>query len=100
MFNAGQSCCGIERAYVHKDVYEEFLTMACKLIETYKIGDPKDKSTSLGPLAQAKTAEIMRAQVDEAVQRGAKVLTGGHSQKINHGTFFEATLLAEVKNDM
>jgi acyl-CoA reductase-like NAD-dependent aldehyde dehydrogenase len=100
MFNAGQSCCGMERAYVHKDVYDDFVARAKKLIESYKIGDPKDESTSLGPLAQAKSAAEMREQVVRAEKAGAKVLVGGHSQVIGQGTFFQATLLTNVKNDM
>ncbi len=100
MFNAGQSCCGMERAYVHKDVYEDFVARAKKLIETYKMGDPKNESTSLGPLAQAKSAEEMRQQVIQAERAGAKVLVGGNSEVIGKGTFFQATLLSGVKNDM
>jgi acyl-CoA reductase-like NAD-dependent aldehyde dehydrogenase len=100
MFNAGQSCCGMERAYVHKEVYEEFVSKAKKLIETYKMGDPKDESTSLGPLAQAKAADEMCAQVEDAVKAGAKILAGGKPETIGKGTFFPATLLSGVKNDM
>lgn len=100
MFNAGQSCCGIERAYVHKDVYQEFLTRAKKLIETYKIGDPKDETTNLGPLAQDKAADLMKDQVAEAVKKGAKVLAGNKVEKINEGIFFLATLLSDVTNNL
>jgi acyl-CoA reductase-like NAD-dependent aldehyde dehydrogenase len=100
MFNAGQSCCGMERAYVHKDVYEEFVAQAKKLIESYKIGDPRDETTSLGPLAQAKSAAIMQKQVDDAVKKGAKVLVGGKTETVGKGTFFPATLIVNVKNDM
>ena len=100
MFNAGQSCCGMERAYVHKDIYAEFVKMCQKLISTYKMGDPKDEATSLGPLAQGKSAALMRQQVMEAERRGAKTLLGGNVQLIGSGTFFQPTLLVDVKNDM
>lgn len=100
MFNSGQSCCGIERAYVHKDVYEEFLQQAKKLVDGYKLGDPKDESTGLGPLAQAKSAQVMVDQVGAAVKQGAKVLSGGKTEMIGKGTFFQATLMADVNNQM
>lgn len=100
MFNAGQSCCGIERAYVHQEVYQDFLFQAEKLIRTYKMGNPKDESTRLGPLAQAKSAAEMKAQILAAEKSGANVRVGGKSETIGHGTFFQATLIADVKNDM
>lgn len=100
IFNAGQSCCGMERAYVHADVYDAFLAAAKKLMESYKTGNPRDESTSLGPLAHARSAKEMQEQVDQAVQHGAKVLTGGTSEKLGDAVFFQATLLADVKNDM
>lgn len=100
MFNAGQSCCGMERAYVHADVYDEFVKEATKLVEAYQIGDPKDPNTSLGPVANAKAADYMQKQVDDAVSAGAKVLVGGHKQIIQKGTFFEATLLINVSQKM
>jgi acyl-CoA reductase-like NAD-dependent aldehyde dehydrogenase len=100
MFNAGQSCCGIERAYVHKDVYDDFMARAKKLVDSYKIGDPKNEATSLGPLAQAKAASVMIEQVEDAVKKGARVLSGGKVETMQKATFFQATLLGDVKNDM
>jgi acyl-CoA reductase-like NAD-dependent aldehyde dehydrogenase len=100
MFNAGQSCCGIERAYVHQDIYEEVLARAKKLIEAYKIGNTKDETTSLGPLAQSRSAEEMLEQVNGAVRAGARVLVGGKIQVLDGATFFQATLVADVKNHM
>ena len=100
MFNSGQSCCGIERAYIHKDVYDDFVARAEKLIRTYKLGDPKDESTNLGPLAQAHSAQEITRQVDEAKKAGAKILVGGQAVTINNSTFFEATLMTGVNNQM
>lgn len=100
MFNSGQSCCGIERAYIHSDVFDEFVKEAQKLIEEYRLGDPKDEKTTLGPLAQGKSAREMEKQIEEAVTKGAKVLTGGKSRKIGSGTFFEPTLIASVSQNM
>lgn len=100
MFNSGQSCCGIERVYVHEDVYDDFVKRSQKLIESYRLGDPKNESTSLGPVAQPKSANHMKKQVDDAVKAGAKILSGGKIETINKGTFFQPTLLVDVKNDM
>jgi len=100
MFNAGQSCCGMERAYVHEDVYDDFVARAKTLIETYKIGDPQEESTSLGPLAQAKSAQEMQRQVDDAVKKGAKILVGGKIEMLGKGTFYPATLIVGVNNEM
>jgi acyl-CoA reductase-like NAD-dependent aldehyde dehydrogenase len=70
-FNSGQSCCGIERVYVHEDVYEEFLTKAIALVKHYKLGRPDDPSTTLGPMVRVQAAEFVREQIKEAVGQGA-----------------------------
>lgn len=100
MFNSGQSCCGIERAYVHEDLYDQFIEKASEIIFQYKMGDPTEKTTSIGPLATAKAAKYMQQQVDEAVGAGAKLVLGGKTQKIGQGTFFEPTLLSDVNHQM
>jgi acyl-CoA reductase-like NAD-dependent aldehyde dehydrogenase len=71
MFNSGQCCCGIERIYVHQDVYEEFVNGAVALTRTYKLDNPLDPSTTLGPMVTAAAAEFVRAQVAEAIAQGA-----------------------------
>lgn len=70
-FNSGQSCCGIERIYVHSDVYEEFLTHFVATTKAYVLGDPLDPATTLGPMASASAANFARKQVSSAVQAGA-----------------------------
>ncbi len=100
MYNSGQSCCGIERAYIHEKIYDEFLTKARALIEKYKLGDPKDPTTSLGPLAQKKAAKIMNEQIDDAKQKGAKVICGGSTVEIGAGLFFQPTLISVTANDL
>lgn len=100
MFNSGQSCCGIERVYVHQDIYEAFIEKAKKLIESYRLGDPKDETTMLGPLASAKAADYMQQQVDEALTLGAKLEIGGEVLKIQNGTFYSPTLLTNVNHGM
>jgi len=100
-YNAGQSCCGVERIYVHRSIYNRFLEATLAEVATYKLGDPTDRNTYLGPLAMAKTIDTMNEQIDEAVRRGAKVLCGGRATHVNgKGRFYEATVVADCANDM
>jgi len=71
-FNSGQSCCGIERIYVHDTVYENFVDAFVQQVRQYKLGNPLDPETTLGPMAHLKTAEVVRKQINDALQRGAK----------------------------
>ncbi|WP_153770731.1 aldehyde dehydrogenase family protein [Labrenzia sp. CE80] len=71
-FNAGQCCCGIERIYVHESKYDAFVDGFVDLTSQYKLGDPRDEATTLGPMAQARFATWVREQTDEALRKGAK----------------------------
>ena len=73
-FNAGQSCCGIKRIYVAAPRYEEFVAGVVELTKKYRLGSPLDPQTTLGPLVRTAAAESVRAQVREAVGRGARAL--------------------------
>lgn len=70
-FNSGQSCCGIERLYVHEAVYDAFVEKAVALVQQYRLGRPDDPETTLGPLVKSSAADFVRGQVDEAVSQGA-----------------------------
>ncbi|MBL8162483.1 MAG: aldehyde dehydrogenase family protein [Anaerolineae bacterium] len=74
MFNSGQSCCGIQRVYVHQVVYDEFVAGAVELTKTYILGDPRNPETTLGPLVRTSAAETVRGQIRAAVAQGAKPL--------------------------
>jgi len=71
-YNSGQCCCGIERIYVHESLYDKFVEGFVALTKTYKLGNPLDETTTLGPMATAKGADIVRAQVKESDCEGAK----------------------------
>ena len=71
-FNSGQSCCGIERIYVHEAVWHPFLDGFVEAAHRYRLGNPLDEETSLGPLSSAKQAELVRRQVAGAVAAGAQ----------------------------
>ncbi|MGH1458927.1 MAG: aldehyde dehydrogenase family protein [Paracoccaceae bacterium] len=71
MFNSGQCCCGIERIYVHESLYDAFVEKAVALVNTYKLGDPRDSETTIGPMAHVRFAQVVRDQIDAAVAAGA-----------------------------
>jgi acyl-CoA reductase-like NAD-dependent aldehyde dehydrogenase len=71
-FNSGQSCCGIERIYVHKSVWNDFIDGFVDLTKKYTLGSPLDEATTLGPMVKADAAEFVRGQIDAAVRSGAK----------------------------
>jgi acyl-CoA reductase-like NAD-dependent aldehyde dehydrogenase len=73
-FNSGQSCCGIERIYVHADVYDRFVDGLVELTRQYHLGNPLDEATNLGPVVKTEAAEFIRGQVNEAVSQGARAL--------------------------
>jgi acyl-CoA reductase-like NAD-dependent aldehyde dehydrogenase len=71
-FNSGQCCCGIERIYVHEAVYDRFVDGFIDLTKQYVVGNPLDSTTTLGPMAQARFADLIREQKAEALRKGAK----------------------------
>ena len=73
-FNSGQSCCGIERIYVHADVHDRFVDGFVALTKAYVLGDPLDPATTLGPMVRASAADFVRGQVADAVAAGARSL--------------------------
>jgi acyl-CoA reductase-like NAD-dependent aldehyde dehydrogenase len=70
-FNSGQSCCGIERVYVHRSLYDAFVKGVVATVKGYQLGNPMDEQTTLGPLVNSKAAQYVRRQIDEAVEQGA-----------------------------
>jgi acyl-CoA reductase-like NAD-dependent aldehyde dehydrogenase len=72
-FNSGQSCCGIERIYVHEAVWQPFLDGFIEATRRYRLGDPLDPETSLGPMSSARAAGQVRCQVEEAAAAGAQL---------------------------
>ncbi|MDJ0946910.1 MAG: aldehyde dehydrogenase family protein [Kiloniellales bacterium] len=74
VFNAGQSCCGIERIYVQEGLYDAFVEGFVEAARSYKLGNPLHPDTNLGPMVRAKAADFVRGQVAEAVAEGARAL--------------------------
>ncbi len=98
-YNAGQSCCSVERLYVHKDVYEEFVACFLDEVRNYRIGDPLDSDTYIGPMTRSEQLELLEFQVRDAVSKGAQLLLGGDMVAFPSG-FFPPTVLADVNHNM
>jgi acyl-CoA reductase-like NAD-dependent aldehyde dehydrogenase len=101
MYNAGQSCCAVERVYVHRSIYGRFLEAAEPLVRAYVMGDPASDATTLGPVAQPGHVPELEALVEDARARGARVVVGGKRASVGgRGRFFEATLVADCSHEM
>ncbi len=98
-YNAGQSCCAVERVYVHRSLYDEFLQRAKAELEDYVLDDPLLERTTMGPLAGRAALDELEAQVHDAVKRGARLLLGGRRMAGVKGNFFQPTLLADVPRE-
>ena len=101
-YNAGQSCCGIERIYVHASLYERFVEGALAEVRKYRLGDPLDSATTMGPMAQAEAPRKLDAQVEEARSKGGRVLCGGKPihDAAGRGRFFDPCLVADANHSM
>jgi acyl-CoA reductase-like NAD-dependent aldehyde dehydrogenase len=100
VYNAGQSCCGIERAYVHRRHYDDFVAAARVEIDKLVLGDPLGE-VDMGPMAQPGSPAFIEKQVAEARAAGASVLSGGSPTQIGgKGRFFQPTLLVGVTHEM
>ena len=101
MFNSGQCCCGIERIYVVDGLYDSFVEKAVAIVEGYRLGNPLDAETTLGPMANRRFADEARAQVAEAVAAGAKPLIGKQLFPADDGgTYLMPQILVDVTHDM
>ncbi len=100
MYNAGQSCCAVERVYVHQKHYEAFVEGSVSLARSYVLGDPLDEKTTLGPIAQPNHVGELEGLVRDAVRSGAQLAYGGERTNVSgRGRFFQPTVLAHVKQD-
>jgi acyl-CoA reductase-like NAD-dependent aldehyde dehydrogenase len=101
-FNSGQSCCGIERIYVHESVYGPFVDGFVALTEKYVLDDPLDETTTLGPMAATRFADVVRRQTAEALARGARALIDAKAFKRNRdGTpWLAPQVLTDVDHSM
>lgn len=98
-YNNGQSCCSVERIYVHEKIYDAYIDEFVKEVKSWKQGNPTENGIYLGPLSRKEQVHFLQTQIDEAVQKGAKVLVGGKAVK-GKGFYFEPTVLVNVDHSM
>ncbi|MDE4134864.1 aldehyde dehydrogenase family protein [Phaeobacter sp. QD34_3] len=99
MFNSGQCCCGIERIYVHESVYDAFLAKAVEIVKGYKLGNPLDAETTIGPMANARFAKEVRDQIAEALEMGAVAHIDTFAED-DGGAYLTPQILTNVSHEM
>lgn len=103
IFNSGQSCCALERIYVAAEIHDAFVEAAQNVLKGYKLGDPLDKATQIGPVVSARSKETIAAHIKDALEKGAKDATPANETFDNlpaKGNFVKPTLLTGVNHDM
>jgi len=98
-YNTGQSCCSVERVYVHEAIYAQFLETFVAEVKGYKVGDPLAESTYLGAITRRPQLAVLKRQVADARRKGARLLLGGEQLK-KKGNWFAPTVLADVDHSM
>lgn len=99
MFNSGQCCCGIERIYVNENLYDDFVEKAVAIVEGYKLGNPLDQASTLGPMANVRFAAEVRAQTAEAIAAGARAQIKTFAQD-DGGAYLSPQILTNVDHSM
>ncbi len=100
MFNSGQCCCGIERIYVHESLFDTFVEKAVAIVNRYKLGNPLDAETTLGPMAHVRFAEEVRGQTAEAVAAGATAHIDPAKFPEDGGAYLMPQILTNVDHSM
>ncbi|MFQ1702492.1 aldehyde dehydrogenase family protein [Loktanella agnita] len=99
MFNSGQCCCGIERIYVHESLYDDFVAKAVAIVQGYKLGNPLDPETSIGPMAHVRFAQEVRNQIAQAVAAGATAHIDTFAED-DGAAYLTPQILTNVTHDM
>jgi acyl-CoA reductase-like NAD-dependent aldehyde dehydrogenase len=99
LYNNGQSCCAVERVYVHESVYDDFLVALKSKMALWTVGDPMDEKTMCGAITRAPHLKFLTHQIEDAVAKGGRLLLGGKAIQ-SAGSFFEPTLVADANHSM
>ena len=100
-YNSGQCCCGIERIYVHESLYDAFVEKSVAWVSNYKLGNPLDPETTLGPMANKRFAKVVREQIADAVSKGAKALVDAKLFPADDGgAYIMPQVLVDVDHSM
>ncbi|KAK3677907.1 hypothetical protein LTR78_002002 [Recurvomyces mirabilis] len=103
VFNSGQSCCSIERVYVHASIHDDFVKEVQKVLAGYKLGDPNEKDTNVGPVISKAAKARIQDQIDDAVNKGAKNATPENKSFASppkEGNYIPPALLTQVTHSM
>lgn len=103
VFNSGQSCCAIERVYVHKNIYDSFIAQVKEVLSKYRVGDPSNPETQVGPVISKRAKENILGHISEAISQGAKDETPENVTFKNfpeNGNYVKPTLLTNVNHGM
>jgi acyl-CoA reductase-like NAD-dependent aldehyde dehydrogenase len=98
-YNTGQSCCSVERIYVHESIHDRFVDAFVAEVKGYRIGDPMDEGTYIGAITRRPQLDVLKKQVADAKRKGAKLLLGGSIVK-RKGNWFEPTVFIDVDHSM
>jgi acyl-CoA reductase-like NAD-dependent aldehyde dehydrogenase len=99
MYNTGQSCCSVERIYVHEEIHDAFVAAFVATVKGYRTGDPMHEDTYIGPLTRPQQMEVLDAHVADAKAKGAVLHTGGHRLP-GPGNWYAPTVFSHVNHDM
>jgi len=98
-YNNGQSCCSVERIYVHEKIYDSFVDAFVTEVKSWKIGSPTENGVYISVLTRKNQIPVLEAQVADALSKGARILTGGSAME-GKGNYFAPTVLVDVKQHM
>jgi acyl-CoA reductase-like NAD-dependent aldehyde dehydrogenase len=99
MYNAGQSCCSVERIYVHAKVHDAFVEAFVREVSGFRLGDPTSEDTYIGPLTRAPQLDVLERQVADAKDKGGRLLAGG-ARLPAPGNWFQPTVFSHVNHSM
>lgn len=100
MYNSGQSCCSVERIYVHERIHDAFVAAFVETVKGFRLGDPTAEETYIGAITRAPQLDVLEAQVADAQARGAELLVGGKRLTDRPGNWFEPTVFSGVDHSM
>lgn len=103
IFNSGQSCCSVERVYVDEKIHDDFVSAVQNVLKDYRLGDPFDSKTHVGPVVSRRSADTIQSHIKDALEKGAKDATPQNETFRSppaEGNFVAPTLLTDVNHGM
>ena len=98
--NCGQVCDAVKRLIVHQSIFDDIVEKLKKLVESKIVGDPESTNTDIGSLVAKRQVELLESQVEDAIKKGAEVVTGGKRPEKLKGAYYQPTILTNIKRNM